>query len=94
MLLLQKYSNKSNSIALPSGNVKILNCVNGNTFKGFTSNFVQLKVELFGIESAESENAGIRITKVNNQSFTGLKNDIIEPEIATRTISQPAFSKA
>ena len=81
-----EYSNKTNSIALPSGSVKILNCANGDIFKGFTSNFVQLEIELLDIETSENQNAGIRITKVNNQSFTGLKNDIIEPEVTTRTL--------
>ncbi len=81
-----EYSNKTNSIALPSGNVKILNCANGDVFKGFTSNFVQMEIELLDIKASETQNAGIRITKVNNQSFTGLKNDIIEPEVTTRTL--------
>ena len=81
-----EYNNKTNSIAVPSGNVKILNAQNGDVFDGFTSNFVYLEIELFGIESSEVDNAGIRISKVNNQSFTGLKNDIIEPEITTRTM--------
>ena len=80
------YNNKTHSIALPSGNVKILNTQNGDIFEGFSSNFVCLEVQLFGIEYAENENAGIRIKKVNNQSFTGLKNDIIEPEVTTRTM--------
>ena len=85
-ILSVEYNNKTNSIATPSGNVKILNTQNEEFFEGFSSNFVYLEVELFGIESSQSDNAGIRITKVNNQSFTGLKNDIIEPEITTRTM--------
>ena len=81
-----EYNSKTKSVAIPSGAVKILNTLNGNIFNGFESNFVNLQIELIGIENSYKENAGIRILKVNNQSFTGLKNDIIEPEMTTRTM--------
>ena len=82
-----KYDGKTNTIELPSGSkVKIAKDKNGQTFGGFKSGFVNLAIELGGIDNARNDNAGIRISKVNNQSFSAMKNDIIEPEISTRTM--------
>ncbi len=66
--------------------VKLTKTLSGQEFNGFTSEFINLNVTLKGISSSLLASAGIRIIKVNNQTFTGLKNDIIEPEIMTYTM--------
>lgn len=66
--------------------VRIARDVHGNAFSGFPSNFVYLSVELDGIAYSQRDNAAIRILRVNNQSFSSIKNDIIEPEITANTM--------
>lgn len=85
-----KYNNESRSVELISGEliVPIEKDLKGNDFKGFNSHFVNLKIKLNGIEKSVKDKAGIRIAKINNQFFSSIKNDIIEPEITTRTVRE------
>lgn len=81
------YNSEGNSVqVMGETTVKIEKDAAGNEFNGFPSKFVYLTVELGGIETSQSDNAAIRILTVNNQTMSTVKNDIIEPEITTRTM--------
>ena len=61
---------------------KIYDTSNGEEFNGFTSGKVYLKIELNGIEKVGTEDAGIIIYQLNNQTLsTNLNKDSIGPEI-------------
>ena len=85
-----KYNNEGQYVELIENEltVPVEKDLSGKDFVGFSSHFVNLKIELKGIEKTLTDKAGIRIAKINNQFFSSIKNDIIEPQVTTRTVRE------
>lgn len=76
------YDAEAGTVA-PSGafSVEVTTDSNGNEWKGFPSSKAYLRIELKEV----SGDAGIEISRVNNQPFSKIVNDIIAPEISMTT---------
>ena len=76
-----KYYNETHTINFTNDVSAIIKKdASGKVFNGFKG--------LVYLQVARSDNAGIRISRINNQTYSSIKNDISSPEITMHTVRE------